>query len=291
MSSSLRRPLREEDAEAVAALFAATFGDARKLDAREVASWLRDPDLNAEDLCVLEEGGRVVGYCDLGARGDTLFVDVAAPGRWPELLEWAEAETTARGLRRTSLFAPHGHELQALAIARGYDRTRESLTMEIDLRDPQPAGDFGSLQLRTYRDEDHDTVIDAVNDAFAEDPFWQQVTEERFRERFLGGAGFDPTLWFLAWDEERLAGFALDYPEFGTYTDVGYVNWLGVRTPYRRRGLGEALLRQSFAEFRARGKSAVTLGVDAQNVTGALRLYERVGMRAVRRYGVWQKEQ
>jgi mycothiol synthase len=290
MSSSLRRPLREEDAEAVAALFVSTFGEARKLDSREVASWLRDPDLNADDLCVLEEDGSVVGYCDLGARGDTLFVDVAAPGRWSELLDWAEEETTARGLRRSSLFVPHEHELQAVAVDRGYEQTRLSLTMEIELDGAPRAADFASLQLRTYVDEDHDVLIAALNDAFAEDPFWQEVTPARFRERFLGGAGFDPTLWFLVWDADQLAGFALDYPEFGTELDVGYVNWLGVRKPWRRRGLGEALLQHSFVEFHARGKRAVTLGVDAQNVTGALRLYERVGMRAVRRYGVWQRE-
>jgi ribosomal protein S18 acetylase RimI-like enzyme len=63
-----------------------------------------------------------------------------------------------------------------------------------------------------------------------------------------------------------------------------------VRRPWRRRGLAEALLHRSFAELYARGKRRVGLGVDADNVTGALRLYERVGMRAVRRYGIWQKD-
>ena len=61
MTSSLLRELREEDAEQVAALFVAAYGGARKLDAREVASWLRDPDLSHENLCVIEEDGRIVG--------------------------------------------------------------------------------------------------------------------------------------------------------------------------------------------------------------------------------------
>jgi ribosomal protein S18 acetylase RimI-like enzyme len=290
MSSSRLRELREEDAAQVAALFAAAFGEARKLDAREVASWLRDPDLRPEYLRVLEEDGRIVGYCDVAPRADALFVDLVAPGRWPELLDWAEAQLPLHGLHRTSLFIPHDHELERVAAARGYDKRRESLTMEIAFDDPPRDGDFGALQLRTYRDDDHDLLIAALNDAFSEDPFWQEVTPARFKERFLGRHDFDPTLWFLAWDENELAGFALDYSEFGSDAGLGLVNWLGVRSPWRRRGLAEALLRRSFAELYARGKRRVGLGVDAQNVTGALRVYERVGMQAVRRYGTWQRD-
>jgi mycothiol synthase len=288
MSSSLGRPLREEDAEQVAALFDSTFGSARRLDAREVASWLRDPDLELEYLRVFEEDGRITAYCDIAPRGDVLFVDLAAPGRWTELLDWSEEQGTALGLKTISLFVPHEHELAHIAEARGYEKRRESLTMEIRFDGPPRDGDVGDLELRSYTDDDHDALIVALNDAFAEDPFWQEVTPARFKERFLGRHGFDPTLWFLLWDGDALAGFALDYPEFGADADAGYVNWLGVREPWRRRGLGEALLRRSFSELYARGKHRTVLGVDAQNVTGALRVYERVGMRQSRRFGIWQ---
>jgi mycothiol synthase len=290
MISSLTRELREEDAEQVASLFLETFGGARKLDAREVASWLRDSDLNHEHLRVLEEDGRITGYCDIAPRGDVLFVDVAAPGRWAELLDWAETQAGALGLKTTSLFVPHGHELAAVVEARGYDVRRESLTMEIAFDELPQDGDLGAFELRTYRDDDHDALIAALNDAFSEDPFWQEVTPLRFRERFLGREEFDPALWFLAWDGDELAGFALDYPEFGRESDLGHVNWLGVRKQWRRRGLAEALLRRSFRELYARGKHRTSLGVDAQNVTGALRVYERVGMYPASRFGTWQKD-
>jgi ribosomal protein S18 acetylase RimI-like enzyme len=56
-----------------------------------------------------------------------------------------------------------------------------------------------------------------------------------------------------------------------------------VRPPWRRRGLGRALLLSSFEEFRRRGSSRVGLGVDTENATGAVRMYEEAGMRAVRR--------
>jgi mycothiol synthase len=290
MTSSLLRELREEDAEQVAALFVAAFGGARKLDAHEVASWLRDPDLSHENLRVVEEDGRIVGYGDVAPRGDILFADLAAPGRWDQLIDWAEGQVAALGLKTASLYAPHEHELAHIAEARGYEKRRESLTMEIGFDALPPPGDFGGLELRTYRDDDHDAVIAALNDAFSEDPFSQEVTDARFRERFLGRHDFDPTLWFLAWDGNDLAGFALDYPQLGTEAGLGHVNWLGVRKPWRRRGLAEALLRQSFRELYARGQRRTALGVDAENVTGALRVYERVGMHATHRFGTWQKD-
>jgi ribosomal protein S18 acetylase RimI-like enzyme len=290
MTSSQLRELREEDAEQVAALFREAFGGARKLDALEVASWLRDPDLQHENLRVLEEDGRIVGYGDVAPRVDVLFVDLAAPGRWAEMLDWAEGQVTTHGLKTASVFAPHEHELADVARARGYEKRRESLTMEIGFDEPPRDGDFGELELRTYRDDDHDALIAALNDAFSEGLSWQEVTPVRFKERFLGKHDFDPTLWFLVWDGDELAGFALDYPQLGTERDLGHVNWLGVRKAWRRRGLAEALLRHSFKELYARGKPRTALGVDVENITGALRVYERVGMRAIHRFGVWQKD-
>ena len=290
MASLLNRELREDDAEQVAALFIDAFDGARKLDANEVASWLRDPDLKHEYLRVLEEEGCIVGYCDIAPRGETLFIDLAAPGRWTELIGWAEGQVPELGLKSASLFVPHGHELEEIAESRGYDKRRESLTMEIAFADEPDDGEFGELELRTYRDQDHDALIAGLNEAFSEDPFFRVVTPEAFKGRFTDRHDFDPTLWFLAWDDTELAGFALDYPQLGTDTDLGHVNWLGVRRPWRRRGLAEALLRRSFKELYARGKPRIALGVDVQNVTGALRVYERVGMRETTRFGTWQKD-
>ena len=65
---------------------------------------------------------------------------------------------------------------------------------------------------------------------------------------------------------------------------------LGVRRPWRKRGLGLALLRHSFNEFYRRGKRKVGLGVDAQNLTGALRLYENAGMHVDQTSDLYEKE-
>ena len=63
-----------------------------------------------------------------------------------------------------------------------------------------------------------------------------------------------------------------------------------MRREYRQRGLGHAFLQHSFADFYRRGKRKVGLGVDAYNLTGALRLYERAGMHVARVNITFEKE-
>lgn len=70
----------------------------------------------------------------------------------------------------------------------------------------------------------------------------------------------------------------------------GWVHDVAVRRPWRRRGLGLALLRRAFGAFHHRGTRRVELGVDAQSPTGAPRLYEGAGMRATHKYAAYRKE-
>jgi ribosomal protein S18 acetylase RimI-like enzyme len=73
-------------------------------------------------------------------------------------------------------------------------------------------------------------------------------------------------------DGEEVAGINICRPHtFSGDPDLAWVSTLGVRRPWRTRGIGLALLRHSFNEFYRRGKRKVGLGVDAQNLTGALR--------------------
>lgn len=96
---------------------------------------------------------------------------------------------------------------------------------------------------------------------------------------------FDPSWWFLAIDEQtgEIAGVALGNLR-GEAQEVGWVRALGVRPPYRKHGLGMALLTHAFGKFYERGFRTVGLGVDTQNVSGATRLYERAGMRPKTRF-------
>ena len=287
------RELTTEDADAVAQLFREAYGADRPLDAREIRSWLQNEELRPEWLRVVERDGRVVGYGDIWIQGDELAVDAAAPGQWDAVFEWAEDEARRAHVSRVRAYFPAGHELARFVEARGYRLWRSSYGMEVDLGDDAPSSSPvpSGLDLRTYRaGADDEVVRAAVNEAFADDPFFHEVTPAGFREFYLAARGFDPSLWLLAWDCDALAGFSLAYAERVGEPGLGWVGTLGVRAPWRRRGLGEALLRESLRALHERGLRRVGLGVDAENATGALRLYERVGMHVVRQGDNWVLE-
>lgn len=285
MSSSPLRELREGDAEAVAALFVEAYGAARPLDAEEIETWRHNEELKPEWLRVLERDGRVVGYGDIWIEGDELALDLAAPPAHRDVfLDWAEEQGRLASVDHVRVSFPSGHELESVLAARGYVPARSSFTMEIELEEPPVVPAVDGIELRPYRDGDAENVRHALNESFAGQPQHHEVSPSNFREFWLKSRGVDTTLWTLAWDADEPAGFVLAFPERTGEPELGWVATLGVRPTWRRRGLGEALLRTAFAGLYDRGLRRVGLGVDADNVTGAVRLYERVGMRVVRRF-------
>jgi len=97
---------------------------------------------------------------------------------------------------------------------------------------------------------------------------------------------FDPALWTVVEDGDQIAAVACAYP----FADHGHLRSLAVRRPWRRRGLALALLQHTFSLFWARGERTIALGVDADSLTGATRLYQRAGMQIVRQFALWEKE-
>jgi mycothiol synthase len=110
------------------------------------------------------------------------------------------------------------------------------------------------------------------------------VTEpfERWAHRSVTRAGFDRSLVAIAAAGAEIAGYSIKQRRDGE-PDLAWVGAPGVRCPWRRRGLGLALPRHSFREFRRRGFPRAGLSVDAESLTGAVRLYERTGMHVARR--------
>ncbi|HEY8193017.1 MAG TPA: GNAT family N-acetyltransferase [Gaiellaceae bacterium] len=288
-TETVLRPLRESDADAVVAVYGAAFGEQRPIDAEEVVSWFRNSELKSDWLQVLEVDDRVVGYGDVLVTEEFVAVEVAAPGHWDVFLEWAEDLARAKGVPHVRVFFPAGHELAQVLDARGYRYWRSAYTMEIDLGEVAPGitATPPGIDLRTFEDADADFVRVALNEAFEDDPFHEEATPERFRENYLKARGFDPSLWFLAWDGDALAGFVLAFPQRLGDAELGGIDVLAVRRPWRRRGLGRLLLQAAFGELYARGLRRVGLGVDAENETGAVELYEGVGMHVVRQGDNW----
>jgi ribosomal protein S18 acetylase RimI-like enzyme len=289
MSSLRLRELRADDAEAVAALFTECYGEARAIDAKEIRSWLGNAEFEPDWLRVLDQRGEIVGYGDIWPQERDLALDVAAPGCWDVFCDWAETSARERAIPRVRISPPADHELARVCRDRGYVYWRSSFTMEIELDDEIPGEPVfpEGFALTTYRDTDEERLIATLNEAFGDDPLWEGVTPPNFREFYLRSRGFDPALWHLAWDGGELAGFVLGYDQHGADDSLGWVGTLGVRAPWRRRGLGEALLRTAFRSLFERGLRRVGLGVDPENVTGALDLYERVGMHKTQQTDHW----
>src|SRR6266581_2402036 len=102
---------------------------------------------------------------------------------------------------------------------------------------------------------------------------------------------FDPSLWFLAVDGDEIAGTALCRHDVGDRGGTGWISGVGVRPRWRKKGLGLALLHHAFDEFYRRGVRRCSLSVDVQNLSGAIRLYERAGMHPSRRAEIrYEKE-
>jgi GNAT superfamily N-acetyltransferase len=104
------------------------------------------------------------------------------------------------------------------------------------------------------------------------------------------GSEYDPSLWFLALDGDEIAGVSLNWPRAPGGQEIGWVQVLGVRRPWRKRGLGLALLLHTFGEYYRRGQRRIGLGVDAESLTGATRLYEKAGMTVARTDNAYEKE-
>ncbi len=219
------------------------------------------------------------------------------------LLRWAE-ERARQAIPR----APEGARVVLLnwinsldtaaheALLRaGFSLIRHSYRMRIELTEAPPAPVWPeAITLRPFDPErDLEAVVQADGEAFRDHwgyiqrPFEQDL--QLFRH-WLSEPRFDPTLWFVAVHGAEVAGVSLCDAWTDEDPDQGWVGSLGVRRPYRKQGLGLALLRHSFGEFYRRGRKAAGLGVDAQNLTGALRLYEKAGMRVFRKQNAYEKE-
>ncbi len=134
------------------------------------------------------------------------------------------------------------------------------------------------------------TFVETFKDhyGFIPQPFEKGFAE--FKHNFIEDPLYDPQYWFVAMDGDQMVGMCICRIEDVEDAESGWVNELGVRREWRKHGLGYAMLKQAFAAFYAAGKKRAGLGVDASSLTGALRLYERAGMRAARQFNQYETE-
>lgn len=172
-----------------------------------------------------------------------------------------------------------GH--RALLASSGFEPIRWFFLMQRALADEIPAAPVpDGLELRPVRPEDHRRIVEAEHEAFKDHwqsrDFSEQAFENTFRKSDL-----DTSLWVVVWDGDEVAGVVQNWiwrdenERLGTR--YGWLEHISVRRPWRRRGLGRAITAESLRRLRAAGMEHGMLGVDADNPTGALGLYEGLG--------------
>ena len=181
---------------------------------------------------------------------------------------------------------------QALFERQGYAPVRHfwRMLIEMEVAPPTPHWPAGITVRTLVRNQDERAIHAAVEEAFQDHWGYLPMQFERWKHLLMRSDDFDPALWFLAMDGDQIAGTCLCNPTVIEDPDVGWVNSLSVRRPWRRRGLGLAMLQHAFGEFYRRGTRKVGLGVDSSSLTGATRLYERAGMHVIREFVRYEKE-
>jgi mycothiol synthase len=261
------------------------------------------------DALLAEVGGRVVGY-SLGYRviRDGALVGETGGAVVPEFRRMgvgtalylatrarlaaecaADPTPGACELRSYAMEAETG--TRALYAAQGYVPIRHGFEMRRFLTGLLPDHELPEgLELRPVTAEQHRAIFDADNEAF-EDHWGHRAPDDAdFQARFRGPDA-DTSLWCVAWDGDRVAGvvmnviFAAENAQLGIRR--GWLEHVSVRRPWRGRGVAKALCSASFRVLRSRGMDEAWLGVDGENPTGALQLYEGLGFSVSRRWAAY----
>ena len=286
------RPLRREDSRAVYDLIAASerhdLGSVEVEEADLVGDWGRPSfDIATSTVGVFSgtdgaEGGEIVGYAELTSdtRADAhVHPDHRRRGIGTALSAWVRATARARGSAVIGSPVPQGSDGDRLLESLGYFVRWESWVLELPpgaeiVEQPLPAGS----SIRTAEtEEDQRAAWTILEDAFLE---WAERDREPFEDfaaEVMGRPGFEPWHLRLVVDGDGVPVGACHLVMFSGEPTGGYVQSLGVRRDRRHQGLARALLADAFANARQAG--AVTSELSTDSRTGALGLYERVGMR------------
>lgn len=289
------RPLTLDDADAVVAVMhqteRRTLGRELVEAADLVADWQRPSfDLATESVGVLDAEGALVAYAEVyaGERAEVFVADsVTGRGVGTALLRWTWAVARARGSAVVGQTVPDTHaEARGLFARHGYEHRWTSWILRFPDDVPLPAVTLpAGVALRPLQPgRDEQAAFDVVETAFGEWPDRTPSTYGDWAARTLSRPGFEPWQLLLAVEGESVVGVAaLSLTSDGE----GWVDQLAVARSHRGRGLGAALLGAGFAELRRRGATSANLSTDSR--TGALGLYEHVGMRTLHAFENWAK--
>jgi mycothiol synthase len=297
----LSRPATMEDLDAVIALvddLERSFGLEPDENGAEM-TWLWNlPSMDLDrDTRIVTLHDAVVGYADharvhpeqTGPWQVTARVHPSHRGRgvgtW--LASWNESKVAPRAANgiRTNVI-DRDEAAAELFRGRGFVNVRSFFTMCRPLAAEEDAGtEPAGVTILPFRDVEDDRLLYELEEGSFVDHWGNEPTSFESWIEALKAEDWDPSLVWIAEAEGTPAGFLVGF----LFETCGFVGILGVIPEFRGRGIGTTLLHRSFAEFARRGRPEAKLGVDALNTTGAVALYEKVGMHVCRRYDLYDR--
>lgn len=266
-----------------------------------------------QDMLLAEVDGRLIAYTRVTWNQQVdglhtyntfgfLLPEFRRKGIGSAMLAWTEA-------RLTRIAAGHNHnskkvlqteamESQVGAVALyekyGYQPARFEFFMRRPVSDPIPEAPMpAGLQVRPATPYHYRLIWDAMQEAFRD--HWGFTPEgEQNYQAWQAESSFQPDLWKVAWAGDQVAGMVLNFIDHAENEDLhrlrGYTEGISVRRPWRKIGLARSLINQSIHMFKKMGMAETALGVDSQNLSGALRLYQGMGYQKYRQSTIYRKD-
>jgi len=276
-----------------------------------VADWGRPTlDLDHDSVVVCQADGECAGYAIIwdGAPYTRICLqcyvhpDHALQGIEAEISHWA-GERAAKAAAQTAdgqtvlwqeRLVADGETLDAY-LSLGYQRVRYSLQMGLAMGEPPLlASPLDEISIRPYRQGiEERAMIWAMTEAFrdhwgvVERPFDEELAE--WMQWIEDNPTCDPDLLFVAVNGDEIVGTVFGQTGPADAPDSGWIFGLGVRRPWRRQGVAQSLLRAVLSRLYEKGIRAVSLVVDAENLTGATGLYDKVGMIVEQRLAILER--
>jgi GNAT superfamily N-acetyltransferase len=287
------RPATAEDAGAVLRLVEVAeehYDGAVEVDPADIESDFARVGFDLPRDCVLVfDGDEAVAWSNVHRGRAEADVRPTHHGRGigTTLLRWSETRVRELGGAKVSqTVTDNNGDAPPLFLANGYRADGTSWILQISFEDPPPeqARPEG-ISIRPYTETDAQAAYRLIDDAFNEWEGRTSIAFEEWRVYVIDHQAFSPELSRLAFEGEELVGASLAF-DYAT-EEEGWIHQVATKATHRHRGIARALLYETFRAFYERGKANCGLSTDSR--TGALSLYERVGMHVRRSYTRYAK--
>jgi len=233
------------------------------------------------DILIVESNNHVIGYSKLGwwteSDGTWLYLHIGyllpewrGKGIGTGMLTWSEnrikeiahghdakgkgvygSNATTTEKEKTKLLLNHGYKKVFSMVEMGFDNFGNLQDMELAEGFVLKPASIDLLR-RLYE----------INDEVYSERNWTQPSSEEDFQELLNNPHNDPSLWYVAYYGDDIAGFVMSEIVNGR----GIITEVSVREQYRRKGLASALLIKNLLELKKKGVSIVRLHTNGENV-------------------------